>query len=145
MPKLKSLANRLGLNGNVRFLGFVPAGDMPALYSQARAFIFPSLVETFGKPLVEAMQCGAPVVASNTSCMPEVLGGAGLLVNPLDASEMAAAISQASQEGAFRDALVARSLARGRQFSSMQVALETISVIEGAYQQHLARRGARVR
>src|SRR5208282_4125976 len=79
LSKLRLAAEQVGVADRVHFLGFVPTADMPALYSGAKVFVFPSLVETFGKPLVEAMQCGVPVVASNASCIPEVLDGAGLL------------------------------------------------------------------
>src|SRR5260370_2347157 len=132
LPKLQSLANQLGVTEKVRFLGFVPIEDMPAIYSRAKVFVFPSLVETFGKPLVEAMRCGVPVVASNTSCMPEVLGGAGLLVSPMDPAEMATAIERAKQDGPVRDGLIESALRRGQQFSAEAVAKETLTVIERA-------------
>ena len=73
----------LGLTGDVVFTGAVPDEDLPALYSAARLFVYPSLYEGFGLPLVEAMQCGTPVVAADRTSLPEVVGDAGLLVDPL--------------------------------------------------------------
>ena len=76
----------------VHFPGFVPESDLPALYSAARLFAYPSLYEGFGLPALEAMACGAPVVASNRSALPEVVGQAGLLVDPLDVTALAEAM-----------------------------------------------------
>ena len=80
-----------GLTENdIRFLGYVEDGDMPSFYAGAQAFLFPSLYEGFGLPLVEAMACGAPVIASNAPCMSEVLGDAAIL-EPLTSPERFAA------------------------------------------------------
>jgi len=76
----------------IHFLGFVPEEDLPVLYSSASVFVFPSLYEGFGLPVLEAMACGAPVVTANTSSLPEVGGEAVELVNPLDADEITAKI-----------------------------------------------------
>ena len=132
LPKLQSVANHLGVSERVRFLGFVPTEDLPAIYSSAKVFVFPSLVETFGKPLVEAMRCGVPVVASNTSCIPEVLGGAGLLVNPSDPVEMASAITQAIEDRPLRKDLIERGLQRAQNFSWENGARQTLAVMERA-------------
>jgi glycosyltransferase involved in cell wall biosynthesis len=132
--KLQILARDLGVSDRVRFLGFVPVEDLPAIYCGARVFVFPSLVETFGKPLVEAMQCGVPVVASNTSCIPEVLGGAGLLVNPLNAIEMASAIAQAAEDCALRKELIERGFRRGQDFSWESGARQTLGIIERTFE-----------
>jgi glycosyltransferase involved in cell wall biosynthesis len=82
-----------GLTERVRFLGFVADADLPILYSAASLFVYPSLYEGFGLPVVEAMACGTPVIASNQSALPEVVGQAGLLVDPRDVEALAAAIS----------------------------------------------------
>lgn len=131
--KLQLLAIELGVLDRMQFLGFVPTEDLPAIYSSAQVFVFPSLVETFGKPLVEAMQCGTPVVASKASCIPEVLGGAGLLVNPLDPIEMASAITDVVENRALRCSLVERGLKRGQDFSWEVGARETLEVIERTF------------
>lgn len=133
--KLQALTNDLGLSKLVKFLGFVPTEDLPAIYSAAEAFIFPSLVETFGKPLVEAMQCGTPIVASNVSCIPEVLGGAGVLVDPMDADQMAAAIARVIEDPDLRKDLIERGLKRSQDFSWERGAEATLSLIERTFEE----------
>ncbi|MCS4159175.1 glycosyltransferase family 4 protein [Salinibacter ruber] len=78
----------------VHFTGFVKDDDLAPLYSGAEAFVFPSLYEGFGLPVLEAMQCGCPVVASNTSSLPEIVEDAGILVKPTDIEELAHALSR---------------------------------------------------
>ena len=80
--RLKALIDMHGLGQKVRLLGHVPADALTGLYRRCRVFVFPSLAESFGMPILEAMACGAPVVASNRSAMPEVAGPAALLVDP---------------------------------------------------------------
>ncbi len=84
----------LGLQERVRFLGFVPDADLPALYSAAEAFAFPSLYEGFGLPPLEALACGTPTVVSNVSSLPEVVGDAALQVEPTDVEALAAALTR---------------------------------------------------
>ena len=84
----------LQLQDHVRFLGFVPDDDLPALYSLASCFAFPSVYEGFGLPPLEAMACGTPVVSSNVSSMPEVLGTAALFIDPYDVDALAEALRQ---------------------------------------------------
>ncbi len=86
---LEDVVEELGLEGGVAFTGFVPEEDLPALYCGAVAFVCVSLYEGFGLPLLEAMACGTPVLASASSSIPEVLGGSGLLVDPLEPGEIA--------------------------------------------------------
>jgi len=130
--KLEAIAWGLGVRREVRFLGFVPPEDLAFLYSGARVFVYPSLAETFGKPLVEAMCCGVPIVASNTTCIPEVVGDAGILVNPLDVEQMANAIQEAAVNNKLRTSLIICGLERARQFSWGTSARETLRVIEEA-------------
>jgi glycosyltransferase involved in cell wall biosynthesis len=131
--RLEELARTLAISARVRFLGFVPPEELRFLYSGARAFVYPSLAETFGKPLVEAMSCGVPIVASNTSCIPEVLAGAGILINPLDADEMSSAIYEALTNKALRANLIDRGLRRAQSFSWEATAKQTLGVIEDAF------------
>jgi Glycosyltransferase len=84
----------LGLEDRVIFTGYVPDEDLPAIYSAADLFVFPSLYEGFGLPVLEAMACGTPVVCSNTSSLPEVAGDAALLVDPTDVRALAGAIER---------------------------------------------------
>ena len=97
--------------------GFVEFEDMPAIYSLARALVFPSLYESFGIPLVEAMACGCPVVTSNTSACPEVVGDAALLVDPHDVEGLASAMAKVSFDEALVQELRRRGLSRAADFS----------------------------
>src|SRR5207247_8189136 len=107
----------LGLIGRVHFTGYVPQADLSALYNAASVFVFPSLHEGFGLPALEAMACGTPVVTSDRSSLPEVVGEAALLVDPLDTGALAAAITRLfADEGLARE-LRERGLARARLFS----------------------------
>ena len=92
VSRLRERAAAIGLEGSVRWLGYVPRADIAPLYAGASAFVFPSLYEGFGLPVLEAMAWGAPVIASSTSSLPEVVGDAGLLVDPLDVAGLAQAM-----------------------------------------------------
>ncbi len=124
------LAQRLGLGERVRFLGFVPDDDMPALYSAATLLAFPSLYEGFGLPVLEAMACGTPVVTSNISATAEAAGDAALLIDPRDVEALAAAIDRLLSDEALRADLRARGLERAKLFSWQRAARETLSVYE---------------
>jgi mannosyltransferase len=106
----------LGLAGSVRAAGIVDPTALAVLYRQAHCLLYPSLFEGFGLPLVEAMQLGCPVIASNRSVMPEIAGDAALLVDGLDVSAMASAL-QAVADPALRDRLIAQGRSRAAQFS----------------------------
>jgi glycosyltransferase involved in cell wall biosynthesis len=122
---------RLGLESEVVFPGYVPQDDLPALLSGARLFVFPSLYEGFGLPVLEAMACGTPVVCSNVSSLPEVAGDAALLVDPLDVKGMAEAMNRLVQDEGLRTELVERGYRQVRQFSWERCARETLAVLEG--------------
>ena len=98
------------------------------MYRGATLFVFPSLYEGFGLPLIEAMACGVPVISSNTSSMPEVVGGAALLVDPLDADQMAAAIARVLCDEALGERLRQQGIARARQFSWATSARQTLDL-----------------
>ena len=106
----------LGLESDVVMTGFVDEDDLPALYSGADAFAFPSLYEGFGLPPLEAMACGTPVVTSNSSSLPEVVGGAGLMIDPGDAKALADAIEHLVTDRATHAKFAALGLARAKQF-----------------------------
>ena len=116
----------LGLEQTVRFPGFIDDDDLPAVYSGAALFVFPSLYEGFGLPLLEAMACGVPVITSNVASMPEVAGDAALLVDPRDAGGLAAAIARALRDRKLRARLRAAGLARAGQFSWETAARRTL-------------------
>jgi glycosyltransferase involved in cell wall biosynthesis len=119
---------QLGLADVVRFTGYVPDADLPALYSAAAVFCFPSLAEGFGLPILEAMACGTPVVCSNASSMPEVAGDAALLVEPTDAEAVAQSIGRVLREPDLAAALRQRGLDRAAQFSWELTAERTLAV-----------------
>jgi glycosyltransferase involved in cell wall biosynthesis len=100
----------------IKFLGYVPEEDLPTLYSGASIFVLPSLYEGFGIPLIEAMACGVPVVASNVSSIPEVVQDAGILVSPRRPQEFADAIARLESDPELRSALIERGLRRAKDF-----------------------------
>ncbi len=106
----------------------VPEDDLPALYAGARIFVMPSLYEGFGLPILEAMACGTPVIAANTSSLPEVAGNAALFFDPQAANELTEQMLQVVRSRALEEELRARSSARAAQFSWAQTARETLRV-----------------
>jgi glycosyltransferase involved in cell wall biosynthesis len=106
----------------VRFLGYVPEADLPALYSTADLLAMPSLYEGFGLPMVEAMACGTPVLCSDGGALPEVAGDAALIVPHGDVEAIASGLIRLSGDGALRAELVARGLERARQYTWMAAA-----------------------
>ncbi len=117
------LLPRLGLREAVRLLGYVPVSDLPAVYAQAQAFLFPSLYEGFGLPVLEAMACGTPVIASNRTSVPEVAGDAALLLDPLDFAAWGSALTRVLRDPELRARLVAAGRSRFPQFSWEQAAV----------------------
>jgi len=122
--------HRLGLEGRVLFPGYVPDEDKAALLSGALAFVFPSLYEGFGLPVLEAQACGCPVITSITSSLPEVAGDAALLVDPGDTSAIAAAMQQVATDPTLRENLIERGFANVRRFSWTACAQSVLGVIE---------------
>jgi glycosyltransferase involved in cell wall biosynthesis len=106
-----------GLNGRVIFTGFVDDEDLPALYTDAALFLFPSLYEGFGLPILEAMACGAPVISSNASSLTEVVGQAGRLLPPEDEAGWTAVINDLLDAPVERAEMVAAGFLQARQFS----------------------------
>ncbi|MBI3457610.1 MAG: glycosyltransferase family 4 protein [Candidatus Rokubacteria bacterium] len=128
---LEAEAERRGLGGAVRLLGAVPEADLPALYAGALVFVFPSLWEGFGLPVLEAMAAGVPVVASHRGAIPEVTAGAALLVEPA-AAPLAEALGTVLADGALRERLRDAGLARAKGFSWERSATETLAVYRAA-------------
>ncbi len=121
---------QLGLRGRVVFTGYVPEGDLPALLSGASLFVFPSLYEGFGLPVLEAMACGTPVVCSNVSSLPEVAGDAALLVDPLDVEGLAVAMGRVLGDEELRAELIERGFEQARKFSWERCARAILKVLE---------------
>ena len=118
------------LPARVHFTGHVPEVHLPALYSGALAFIYPSLYEGFGLPPLEAMACGTPVLASRAASMPEVLGDAGLMFDPLSVDSIADAIYSVAMDDSLRSDLKQRGLSRAAQFSWESAARQTWAVLQ---------------
>lgn len=116
-PNLRRLVHKFQLHQHVRFLGFVPDATLAVLYRLAAVFVFPSIYEGFGLPPLEAMAAGAPVVTSNTSSLPEVVGDAALLIDPMDANAIAGAIGRVLGDPGLRQDLVRRGHERVKAFS----------------------------
>jgi glycosyltransferase involved in cell wall biosynthesis len=123
--------DELELSADVVMPGRVPDHQLPGLYSQATLVAMPSLYEGFGFPILEGMAAGAPVVASNTSSLPEIAGDAGILVPPKDVEALAEAIGQVLENTTLRAELRSRGLKRAQQFNWHSTAAETLEVYRG--------------
>jgi glycosyltransferase involved in cell wall biosynthesis len=121
---------RLGLEDCVMFPGFADDDDLPALYSAAALFAFPSIYEGFGLPVLEAMACGTPVVTSNTSSLVEVGGDAALLVEPTNVDAIADAMRRILEDTDLRQQLVNRGFEQARQFTWDRAALQLQEIYE---------------
>jgi len=128
--KIFQQVEELGLERRVVFTGYVVEGDLPALLSGARLFVFPSLYEGFGLPVLEAMACGTPVVCSSASSLPEVAGDAAVLLDPLDVEGLAAAMERVLHDEELRAELIERGFEQARKFSWERCARETLEVLE---------------
>lgn len=117
---------RLGLSDSVVEIGHVGHHDLPVFYSAAEMFLFPSLWEGFGIPVIESMACGTPVVTSNISSLPEVAGDAAVLVDPHRAEDIAAGMHRIFTDHTFRQNLIARGLERAKQFTWRRTAEQTL-------------------
>jgi glycosyltransferase involved in cell wall biosynthesis len=131
-PAPREAWESLGLGDRIVRPGFVADDDMPALYSGADAFVLPSFNEGFGLMPLEAMACGTPVVASNASCVPEILGDAARYVDPRDPDAIAEGLHAVLTDSALRGELIARGTARLDRFSWDRAAEETLAVYERA-------------
>ncbi|MBE0428827.1 MAG: glycosyltransferase family 4 protein [Thermoleophilia bacterium] len=123
---------RRDLLGRVHITGYVKDENLPALYRQAAVFAYPSLYEGFGLPPLEAMSSGTPVIVSKSSSLPEVVGDAGLYVNPLDAEELGRAIESVVSDPALAGSLREKGLNRSRQFSWKKTAARTLEILREA-------------
>ena len=128
---LRRAVHRHNLHKHVRFLGYQSEQTLSALYRLADVFVFPSLYEGFGLPPLEAMACGTPVVVSNVSSLPEVVGDAGVLVNPYDAAAIADGIQRVLDDSAFSADLSRRGILRAKSFSWS----ESVRRIRSIYQE----------
>lgn len=126
---IRSKIEELGLAEDVVFLGWLPFEDIPSIYSAASLFVFPSLHEGFGIPVLEAMACGVPVVCSRIEPLDEVAGSAARLVDPLDSSSIAQGMLDVLEGRELRERLVSDGLARSAVFSWEKTARDTLKAI----------------
>jgi glycosyltransferase involved in cell wall biosynthesis len=127
------LVNQLQLQEQVRFLGYVDDEDLPALYSSTACFVYPSVYEGFGLPPLEAMACGAPVITSNASSLPEVVGKAGLMHPASEAEALTAGLARILGDDGLSQQLREAGLARAAQFSWDRAARETQAIYDEVF------------
>ncbi|MEJ2744240.1 MAG: glycosyltransferase family 1 protein [bacterium] len=130
--KIELTIEKLKLQGMVKRLGYVSREAMPAIYSAALFFVFPSLYEGFGLPPLEAMACGLPVICSNAPSLPEVVGDAALLIPPRDAARMAGEMRKLIDDEALRQELIKKGLARAKRFTWSDTARLTLDAYREA-------------
>jgi glycosyltransferase involved in cell wall biosynthesis len=130
MAELETAIIAENLTGSIEFLGACSTEQLLYLYQDCKLFVFPSTVETFGNPLVEAMACGAPIASSNSAAMPEILGNAAVFFDPLDAAEMAERIISLLADDGARERLTRNALMRAERFSWQSTASQTADVIK---------------
>ena len=123
-------AERSGYSDKITFTGFVPDEDLPAIYSAAAIFVYPSIFEGFGLPPIEAMQCGTPVITGNRTSLPEIVGDAGVMVDPYDVGSLTDAIERLLRDHELRAELSSRGLRRAKDFSWENTARDTLKVFE---------------
>ena len=118
----------LGLRRVVHFTGYVPIEDLPVIYNLGEFFVFPSIYEGFGLPVIEAMACGTPVITANTSSLDEIAAGAGETIDPRDVDALADAIIRLATDAELRRHLAVRGLARAQEFSWTRTAKEMMAI-----------------
>jgi glycosyltransferase involved in cell wall biosynthesis len=122
-----------GFSEDIVFLDFVSEEELALLYNAATVFLYPSLYEGFGIPPLEAMACGVPVITSNTTSIPEVVGDAALLIDPANGEELKSALAKLLDDKGLRDALANRGLEQAKKFSWKKMAEETLDTYEKVY------------
>ncbi|HYN88210.1 MAG TPA: glycosyltransferase family 1 protein [Ardenticatenaceae bacterium] len=127
---LFDLVRTLGLQDRVRFTGYVPEAVLPDLYAGSRLFVYPSLYEGFGLPVLEALACGAPVITSSSSSLPEVAGEAALFVDPTSVDALAEAMWRVLDNKRLRDDLRAKGPKHAARFNWERTARETLAVYD---------------
>jgi len=129
---IEERARRAGLLDGVVFTGFASEAELKWLYQHTQAYVFPSLSEGFGLPPLEAMHCDAPVVASDATCIPEVLGDAAYYFNALDPADIAAKVGKVLDDPALRASLIARGQKQAAKYSWRRMAEQTLAVYNKA-------------
>lgn len=128
---VSAAADKLGIKKDrIKFVGFVEDDLLPALYKEAEALLFPSLYEGFGLPAIEAAAVGTPVIAANTSSLPEIMGAAAVYVNPEDVEGISFAIERLLADSKYKRTIINRGLARAKEFNWLQCAEQTRDMYE---------------
>ena len=130
MEETFSFVSAAAIGDRVRLIGYVNDDELRALYSSCRAFIYPSLYEGFGLPPLEALACGAPVIASRIAALEETMGDAAMLVDPLDVHSLVAAITDVFENEKQRKKLIAAGPAHAARFSWEKAAQSTYEVYQ---------------
>ena len=127
-PELPALVTKLNLTGDVRFTGFVDDDDLPAIYNNALAFVFPSFSEGFGLPALEAQASGTPVISSDSTSLPEVLGDGAVFFDPDNVAELTKRMIEVLQDEKLRDKLISAGLVNAKRFTWQATAEKTLEV-----------------
>lgn len=130
--ELRAMAAKLKLEDSVVFLGHVGPDRLAELYRTCCLFVFPSMAETFGNPLVEAMASGAPIASSHATAMPEILGEAGVYFDPLDVADIARCIRELLRDAGLRERLSRKAIERSLSFSWEETARRTADILKAA-------------
>ena len=138
--KLFELVQVLGLQDKVIFTGRVEDQDLPSVYNGATVFVYPSIAEGFGIPPLEAMACGVPVISSNTSSLPEVIGDAGILVDPFNVHDLAAEIHKVLSDKDLQKSMKMRGIIQAKKFSWETSARKTLMVCRELYEETIKRK-----
>jgi len=136
MEKLLSEIGDKELKSRIILTGYVINTDLPAIYNLCKVFLYPSLRESFGIPMLEAMRCGTPVITSNTSCMPEVSGGAACIINPYKPEEITAGIEKILSDETYRKEIIEKGFRQSAKFSWKNMAQEVLELYETVYNKH---------
>ncbi len=128
---------RLNISDKVHFTGYVERADLPGIYNMADVFIYPSVYEGFGLPVLEAMACGTPVITSNVSSMPEIVGDAGVLLTPNDSQALAQALLELINDPVYRQRLSTKGLERAAAFTWDRTAEKTVAVYRHVLRQEI--------
>jgi glycosyltransferase involved in cell wall biosynthesis len=133
---ISPLLAELEIEEHVKFVGYVQEADLRVLYSAAKLFVYPSIYEGFGLPPLEAMACGAPVITSNTSALPEVVGDAAILIDPYDSEKLCQAMHTVLCDADLRSKMRQQSFERAKLFTWERTAEETLAVYQEVYWEH---------
>lgn len=130
--RLYELCTALDINSSVIFTGFVPEEHLPIFYNSCDVFAYPSFYEGFGLPPLEAMSCGAPVITSNITSIPEVVGDCGILIDPYDSNKLTEELGKLLSNEKLRNELILKGLTRAKDFNWINTAKKTLEAYEYA-------------